>query len=137
MVAILCRFESDLRHHSYNIRWLMFNESCIFCKIIQGQIKSTVIKENDFVVAITDRSPKAPTHLLLIPKKHIVSFAEIQDEDEQYIWHLCKMARDLGHDIGRGFNLVSNNGADAGQSVFHLHLHFLAGKNIFDGGTKL
>ena len=115
----------------------MFDESCIFCKIIQGHITSTIIKENEFALAIADRSPKAPTHLLLIPKKHIVSFATIHDNDEQYIWQLCKMARDLGLDIGKGFNLISNNGSDAGQSVFHLHLHFLAGKNIFDGGTKL
>ena len=117
----------------------MFNESCIFCKIIQGQIKSRIIKENEFAIAIYDIAPKAPTHILLIPKKHIISFAHLQDEDAPYIWHLCKMARDLGLEVcqGKGFNLIANNGADVGQSVFHLHMHFLSGKNIFDSGTKL
>jgi len=117
----------------------MFNDSCIFCKIIQGHIKSSIIKENDFVLAIADIAPKAPVHILLMPKKHIASFADIQDDDTQYVWHLCKMARDLGLEVcqGKGFNLIANNGADAGQSVFHLHLHFLSGRNIFDGGTKL
>lgn len=117
----------------------MFNESCIFCKIIQGHIKSGIVKENEFVIAIRDIAPKAPTHLLIIPKKHIISFAHIQDEDEIYVWHVCKMARELGFDLcqGKGFNLIANNGADVGQSVFHLHLHFLSGKNIFDGRTRL
>ncbi len=117
----------------------MFDQSCIFCKIIQGQIKSNIIKENEFVIAVHDIAPKAPTHILLIPKRHIVNVTALQDGDEQYVWHLFKLARDLGHDMcqGKGFNLIVNNGADAGQSVFHLHLHFLAGKNIFEGGFKL
>lgn len=117
----------------------MYDESCIFCKIVQGKVKSRIVKENDFAIAIYDISPKAPTHILLIPKKHIISFAYLSDEDAPYLWALCKMARDLGADVcqGRGFNLVANNGADVGQSVFHLHMHLLSGKNIFEGRTNL
>jgi histidine triad (HIT) family protein len=117
----------------------MFNPSCIFCKIIQGQIKSDFIKENDFVVAIRDISPKAPTHILLIPKKHVASVVDLQEDDAQYVWHLLKMARDVSKDLcrGKGFNLIANNGADAGQSVFHMHFHFLSGRNIAEGGLKL
>lgn len=117
----------------------MLNPSCVFCKIIQGHIKSSIVKENDFVLAIHDIAPKAPTHILLIPKKHIVSIAELQEDDINYAWHVLKMARDLSKDLcrGKGFNLIANNGADAGQSVFHLHFHFLSGRNIAEGGFKL
>lgn len=117
----------------------MFDQSCIFCKIIQGQIPSKIVKEDDFVLAIRDISPKAPTHILLIPKKHIVSVAELQEDDIQYAWHILKMARDLSKDLcnGKGFNLIANNGSDAGQSVFHMHFHFLSGRNIAEGGFKL
>ncbi len=117
----------------------MFDSSCIFCKIIQGQIQSKIIKENDFVMAIYDISPKAPTHILLIPKKHIASIAELQEVDAQYGWHLLTLARDLSRELcqGRGFNLIANNGADAGQSVMHLHFHFLSGRKISETGFKL
>src|SRR3989338_6103655 len=102
----------------------MLNPSCIFCKIIQGSIKSTVIKENDFVMAIQNIAPKAPVHYLLLPKKHIDSIAFITDQDQEFCWHMCQLARDLGAELpNKSFNLISNNGAAAGQSVFNLHWH--------------
>ncbi|KKQ49213.1 MAG: Histidine triad (HIT) protein [candidate division TM6 bacterium GW2011_GWF2_38_10] len=117
----------------------MFDSSCVFCKIIQGHIPAQVVKENDHVVAIKDRSPKAPVHLLLIPKIHIINVATMEDVHAEYAWYMLQMARDISKDLcqGRGFNLVMNNGADAGQSVFHLHMHFLSGKSITDGGFLL
>ncbi len=117
----------------------MLNETCVFCKIIQGKIQSKIARDNGFVTAIYDICPKAPTHILLIPKKHIINLTDLHEDDTPYAWHLLKMARDISKDLcgGKGFNLVLNNGADAGQSVFHLHFHFLSGKNIFDGECKL
>ncbi len=116
----------------------MLSPSCIFCKIIQGSIKSTVVQENDFVMAVQDIAPKAPVHYLLIPKKHIDSIAHITNQDQAFCWHLFQLARDLGSQLPtKAFNLISNNGAAAGQSVFHLHWHFLAGKNIYEHGLKL
>lgn len=116
----------------------MLNATCIFCKIISGSLKSNLIKENAWVMAIEDISPKAPIHYLILPKKHIESFAHIEETDIEYCWAIIKMARDLGNAVSsKAFNLISNNGSSAGQSVLHLHLHFLAGKNLYQSGFKL
>ena len=116
----------------------MLDASCIFCKIIQRTIKSTIIKENDHVLVIQDISPKAPIHYLILPKRHVESILALTQDDEQYCWHMLQMARDLGNELpNKAFNLITNNGAAAGQSVFHLHMHFLAGKNLYEGGLKL
>lgn len=116
----------------------MLNAACIFCKIVAGNIKSTIIKEDEWTIAIEDIAPKAPIHYLILPKKHIESVAHIQDTDMAYCWSLMKMARDLSSNIpSKSCNLISNNGASAGQSVFHLHMHFLAGKNLYENGFKL
>jgi histidine triad (HIT) family protein len=116
----------------------VFNTSCIFCKIIQKTAPSTVIKEDDFTLVIQNISPQAPIHYLILPKKHITSLLELSDEDREYGWRMLKMARDLGNQLpNKAFNLISNNGAAAGQSVFHAHLHFLADKNLYEHGLKL
>ncbi len=112
--------------------------SCIFCKIITNQIPSKKIKETGSVLVIQDISPKAPTHLLILPKKHIINLAHIQAEDLLIITETIQMATDLSKEIKTGFNLISNNGTDVGQSVLHLHWHFLAGRNFYkEGGLKL
>lgn len=117
---------------------IVLNESCLFCKIIQKTIPSTIVKENDFVMAIHDIHPKAPIHYLLIPKTHIESVTHITDQDQSFCWHLFQLARDLGAQVPtKAFNLISNNGAAAGQSVPHLHWHFLAGKNLYEHGLTL
>jgi len=114
------------------------DSGCVFCKIIQQTIPSVIIKENDHIIVIQDRSPKAPIHYLLITKKHIDSLLTISDQDKEYGWKLIQMAHELGAATpAQSFNLVSNNGRSAGQSVFHLHMHFMSGKNLYENGLEL
>lgn len=108
------------------------NKDCLFCKIVAGQIPADKLYEDDEVLAFRDISPQAPVHFLVIPKKHIVGPAFIEAEDELLIGKMLRaaamIAADLG--IGDGYRLVFNNGADAGQTVFHLHLHILGGRHM-------
>ena len=123
----------------------MFDSNCIFCKIIQKQIPSNIIKETEHVLVIKDLHPKAPYHYLIMPKKHIENVGMLQDADINLIVDMVFVARDLSKNIALenklsqpiSFNLISNNGAAAGQSVFHLHWHFLAGKDLYKDGLKL
>lgn len=112
------------------------SESCLFCKIIAGEIPSKKVQENDSVIVINDIAPKAPTHFLIIPKKHIIHIGAMTGEDVPYITEIVKMAHLLSKKLPspQAFNLISNNGEEAGQSVFHLHWHFLSGKNIYEKG---
>lgn len=110
------------------------NESgnCIFCRIIRGEIPSKKVHEDDFVYAFEDISPKAPTHVLIIPKKHFAGLKEAQSEDAELIGrcHLAaaQIARTRG--IEQGYRTVLNVGPGAGQSVFHLHVHLLGGRSL-------
>ena len=117
----------------------MFEKSCIFCKIVQKEINGKLVSENEHIVVIEDIAPKAPIHYLLIPKKHIVNVGQAQDTELFYGFEIIKMARELSKTLPApaAFNLVSNHGAAAGQSVFHWHCHFLSGRNIYEGGFKL
>jgi histidine triad (HIT) family protein len=114
----------------------MNQQTCIFCKIIKGQLPSTVIAENDSIVVIKDRYPRAPIHYLILPKKHVVCVSDLQVSDASLAWELFSMAQTLAKKLpgSQAFNLIINNGAEAGQSVPHLHMHFLAQKNIYDAG---
>ena len=109
-------------------------QDCIFCKIIQKQLPAKIIAENDEVIVIQDIAPKAPIHYLIIPKKHIQDVQSIEQEDKGLVGSLFLMAKELsGKLAGSGaFRLIVNNGADAGQSVFHVHSHFLSGKKMLD-----
>ncbi len=104
--------------------------STIFTKIIAREIPAKIVYEDDLCLAFHDVNPQAPTHVLLIPKKAIPRLVDAQPEDAALLGHLMltanKIALQLG--VGDAFRLVVNNGADAGQSVFHLHLHILAGR---------
>src|SRR5690348_2595402 len=104
--------------------------STIFGKIIKREIPATIVYEDDLCLAFQDVNPQAPTHVLLVPKKEIARLVDATAQDEALLGHLMvtagKIARDLG--IADAFRLVVNNGADAGQSVFHLHLHLLSGR---------
>lgn len=104
--------------------------STIFSKIIAREIPAKIIYEDDLCLAFHDVNPQAPTHVLLIPKKEIPRLVDASEEDAALLGHLMltanKIARQLG--VGDAFRLAVNNGADAGQSVFHLHLHILAGR---------
>lgn len=108
--------------------------SCIFCKIIAKQIPSTFIAENDQLIVIKDIHPKAPIHYLIIPKKHLADVAEFQSDDVALAGAMLLMAKELSAQLSgsKAFKLMVNNGADVGQSVFHSHMHFLAGKKMAD-----
>lgn len=106
--------------------------STIFSKIIQREIPADIVYEDELCLAFRDVNPQAPTHVLLIPKKEIPRLVDAQAEDAALLGHLMltanKIAQQLG--VGDAFRLAVNNGAGAGQSVFHLHLHILAGRKF-------
>ena len=102
----------------------------LFSKIISREIPADIVYEDEHCLAFRDINPQAPTHVLLIPKKAIPRLADATPEDQALLGHMMlaagKIARELG--VGEAFRLVANNGAAAGQSVFHLHLHILGGR---------
>ena len=102
----------------------------IFCKIISGDIPSKKVYEDELCYAFYDINPLAPVHFLVVPKQHIGSAAEINEENAALVGHIyaviAKLAKELG--IAEGFRVVTNCGADAGQTVHHLHFHVLAGR---------
>jgi histidine triad (HIT) family protein len=108
-------------------------ESCIFCQIIDGKIPSKKVYEDDDVLAFHDIAPAAPTHVLVIPKKHIPSLMHLGEEDKELVGkiHLViqKLARELGLD-DKGFRVVNNIGEEGGQTVFHIHFHLLGGRTL-------
>lgn len=108
-------------------------QDCIFCKIINKEIPAEIMYEDETVLVFKDIRPAAPVHLLLIPKKHIPTFLDAEPEDAQILGEIqlvaAKLARQLGLEES-GFRLVSNYGEDAGQLVFHIHYHLLAGRTL-------
>ena len=107
---------------------------CIFCKIARGEIPSQIVYEDAQVVAFKDLSPKAPVHVLIVPKKHVQSVAHFQAEDKELAAHIFvdvvpKLAAELGISDG-GFRIVLNTGEDGGQTVNHLHVHLLGGRKM-------
>jgi len=107
---------------------------CIFCKIAKKEIPSTVVYEDEQVIAFKDLEPQAPVHVLVIPKKHVESVLALQAEDKELMGHiLCevmpRLAKDLGVDA-KGFRIVVNTGEDGNQTVKHLHFHLLGGRSM-------
>ena len=105
---------------------------CVFCKIAKGEIPARKAYEDETVMAFFDLDPQAPTHLLIIPKAHISSVAEITPENSAVVSHIFEIAAQLSkkYDLKNGFRVVSNCGAAAGQSVPHLHFHLLGGRDF-------
>ncbi len=102
---------------------------CIFCKIAQGQLQSDIIREDDQAVAFRDINSQAPTHILIIPKKHIPTLAEASEQEGGLLGHLLLMARQVAEDQNlTGYRVVINNGVAAGQTVFHIHIHLMGGR---------
>ena len=108
-------------------------EDCIFCKIVSGEIKSDFIYEDDDIVAFLDISPKAPVHVLIIPKEHINAVYDLGSSQEKILGKIHLAAQKIAGQKGireSGYRLICNNGKDAGQEVEHLHWHLLGGKNL-------
>ncbi|HEX4461342.1 MAG TPA: histidine triad nucleotide-binding protein [Polyangia bacterium] len=105
---------------------------CLFCKIADGTIKTELLAQDDRAVAFRDIRPLAPTHLLVVPRKHIASLNELTEADEALVGHLHVMARQLAAAAGLadGYRTVINTGAHAGQTVFHIHLHVVGGRPL-------
>src|SRR5215813_6301481 len=110
---------------------LMSENNCLFCRIINGEIPSNKVYENDLVFAFRDINPQAPTHVLIVPKKHIASLNEASQNDQALLGHLTLVASKLADQLGvvdGGYRTVINTGAGAGQSVWHIHVHLLGGR---------
>ncbi len=105
--------------------------SCLFCKLIKKEIPSKVVYEDEEVFAFEDVNPQAPIHILVIPKKHIPTSLDIKEEDNELIGRMYQTANNIAKDKGiseKGFRLVMNCNEEAGQTVFHIHLHLLGGR---------
>src|SRR5688500_9222181 len=106
-------------------------ESCIFCKIADGRIPTEYVFEDDVCVAFNDLSPQAPTHVLIIPRDHVDSLDKASPEHKQGLGHLLLTAAEIARQKGfaeDGYRVVVNTNSDGGQTVFHLHVHLLAGR---------
>jgi histidine triad (HIT) family protein len=109
------------------------NDQCVFCKIINKQIPSNMVHEDEHVIVFADIAPQAPTHLLIVPKVHIPDLNELTEEHAFVLGHISMVAKELAARLGlaeTGWRLVINCGADAGQTVFHLHVHLLGGRPL-------
>ena len=106
--------------------------NCLFCKIVAGEIPSTKVYEDEKILAFRDINPQAPTHILVIPKAHIESVNAISGENSGVVAHIFEVIPQIAKAEGLegGYRVVSNCGADAGQTVFHLHFHILGGKEL-------
>ena len=107
-------------------------ENCLFCKIVRGGIPSTKVYEDELVLAFRDIAPMAPTHILVIPKAHIASVNEVNAENAAIVAHIFTVIPRVAaaEKLEGGYRVVSNCGADAGQTVHHLHFHILGGKQL-------
>jgi histidine triad (HIT) family protein len=110
----------------------MIDTSCIFCKIAAREVPADILRETDRVVAFRDLNPKAPTHILLIPKEHVDSIADIEDRHGDMLADVMQSATHLAKSEGLddGWRVVTNVGPAAGQTVFHLHFHLLGGRQM-------
>lgn len=106
---------------------------CLFCKIIAGEIKGDIVYEDDEVVAFRDINPQAPTHVLIVPRRHIATLNDLEEGDAGLVGKLSLVARDLARKFGfadDGYRVVMNCNEGAGQSVWHIHMHLLAGRRL-------
>lgn len=107
--------------------------SCLFCKIISGDIPAARVFEDDLLIAFNDITPQAPLHVLIVPRKHIATLNDLQAEDDGLVGAMTRRAALIATENGfdaSGFRTVFNCNADAGQAVFHIHLHLLAGRSL-------
>jgi histidine triad (HIT) family protein len=108
-----------------------YQADCLFCRIAAGEIPADVVFENETVLVFRDINPKAPTHVLAIPRRHLPSVADLTDADGDLLAGLFSAIRHVAEEAGlRGYRIISNVGAESGQSVFHLHFHLLGGRSM-------
>ena len=108
---------------------------CVFCRIVAGEIPSDTLYQDDEVMAFRDINPLAPTHVLIIPKRHIASLADLSDDETPIIGHMARVANQLARQESvaeKGYRLVVGSGEDGGQVVPHLHMHLLGGRRLSD-----
>ena len=106
---------------------------CLFCGIVDGKVKANLVYQDDAVVAFKDIAPRAPVHILIIPRKHVAGVSDIAESDRALIGAIFQVAAKLAREHGiaeSGYRVVVNSGADAGQSVFHIHYHLLGGRQL-------
>jgi histidine triad (HIT) family protein len=105
---------------------------CLFCSIVAGDIPSTKVLETDRVLAFRDIAPQAPTHVVVVPKQHFTDTADMAHKDPAYLGEVLAAATDVAVQEGltNGYRLITNTGPDSGQTVFHLHVHVLGGRNL-------
>lgn len=111
----------------------MSEETCLFCKIVAGEIPAATVHEDDLIIAIDDINPVAPVHQLVIPRRHVESAAQLAETDSEMLGRLFAVAARLAADAGlpeSGYRLVTNIGVDGGQSVPHLHVHLIGGRRM-------
>lgn len=109
----------------------MADKECLFCKIVAGEIPADIVYESETAIAFRDINPQAPTHVLIIPRKHIATINELEDDDQALIGSLYSAAREIAEREGCadvGYRAVMNCNEAAGQTVFHIHLHLLGGR---------
>ena len=107
--------------------------SCAFCKIVTGESKADIVYRDGHATAFRDIHPVAPTHILIVPNKHIESVGALEPEDERLVGHLFTVARQIANEEGvskSGYRLITNTGVDGGQTIYHLHLHLIGGKRM-------
>ena len=108
-----------------------YQADCLFCRIVAGEIPAEVVFEDETVLVFRDINPRAPTHVLAIPRRHVESAADLTDADGDLLTALFGALRRVAEEAGlKGYRIVSNVGAESGQSVFHLHFHLLGGRSM-------
>jgi histidine triad (HIT) family protein len=111
----------------------MTMSNCLFCKIINGDIPASIVYQDDRLTAFDDINPQAPTHVLIVPKRHMATLNDLQAEDDQLIGEMVRRAAAIAKERGLsagGFRTVFNTNREAGQTVFHIHLHLLGGRSM-------
>ena len=106
---------------------------CLFCKIIAGKVPTSLVRQSDTLVAFSDINPQAPLHVLIVPRKHIATLNDLSPDDDGLIGSMFRLAAELSRTHGyhdRGYRTVFNTNREAGQTVFHVHLHLLAGRGL-------
>ena len=106
------------------------SEDCLFCKVVEGKIPADTVYEDDRVIAFRDIHPQAPLHVLIVPRRHVATLNDADEQDGALLGHILLSAKRIAAEqgVGSGYRVVNNCGASAGQSVFHIHFHVLGGR---------